>query len=74
VGEPEDENLLRQYIEITRPSALTKVSHKVRHYIITIGVPMAERPRRLASERYATAKREFEIMVEQGICQPSFSQ
>jgi len=67
-------NLFRQYIEITRPSALTKVSYEVRHHITTTGALMAELPRRLAPERYATTKREFEIMVEQGICQPSSSQ
>jgi len=50
------------------------VSHEVRHYITTTGAPMAERSRRLAPERYAKAKREFEIMVEQDICQPSSSQ
>jgi len=35
---------------------------------------LPERPRRLAPERYVTVKRELEIMMEQDICQPSFSQ
>lgn len=67
-------DLLRRYIEITRPTALTNAIHEVRHYITTNGAPVAERPRRLAPEKYAAAKKEFEIMVEQGICQPSSSQ
>lgn len=67
-------DLLRRYIEITRPTALTNAFHEVRHYITTNGAPVAERLRRLAPEKYAAAKKEFEIMVEQGICQPSSSQ
>lgn len=67
-------DLLRRYIEITRPTALTNATHEVRHYITTNGPPMAERPRRLPLEKYAAAKKEFETMVEQGICQPSSSQ
>lgn len=45
--------LLRRYIEITRPTALTEVTHEVRHYIATNGAPVAERPRRMAPEKYA---------------------
>jgi len=66
--------LLRKYIDITRPTALTNVTHNVRHYVTTIGPPVAERFRRLAPEKYSAAKREFENMLEQGICQPSSSQ
>lgn len=67
-------DLLRKYIEITRPTALTKTTHEVKHHIMTGGPPLVERPRRLAPEKYAAAKKEFETMVEQGICQPSSSQ
>lgn len=66
--------LLRKYIEITRPTGLTNTIHEVRHHITTNGAPIAERPRRLAPEKYVAIKREFETMVEQGICQPSSSQ
>lgn len=61
-------DLLRKYIAITRPTALTEVIHEVRHHIVTKGPPVAERPRRLAPDRYAAAKIEFETMMEQGIC------
>lgn len=66
--------LLRKYVEITRPTALQKTVHDVKHHIITKGQPVAERPRRLAPEKYAAAKREFETMMAQGICSPSSSQ
>lgn len=66
--------LLSKYIEITRPTALKKTTHNVKHYIATKGQPTAERPRRLTPAKYAAAKREFETMLAQGICQPSSSQ
>lgn len=66
--------LLRKYVEITRPTALEKTVHEVEHHIITNGPPAAERPRRLTPEKYTAAKREFEAMMEQGICRPSSSQ
>lgn len=66
--------LLRKYIEITRPTALKETVHDVRHHIVTKGSPLAERPRRLTPEKYAAARREFEAMLTQGICRPSLSQ
>ncbi|CAL1683860.1 unnamed protein product [Lasius platythorax] len=66
--------LLRKYVEITRPTALKETVHDVRHHIVTKGPPLAERPRRLPPEKYANAKREFETMLAQGICRPSSSQ
>lgn len=67
-------DLLRKYIEITRLTALTNAIHEIRHHITTNGPPIAECPRRLPLEKYAAAKKEFETMLEQGICQPSSSQ
>lgn len=66
--------LLRKYIEITRPTAFKKIIHHVKHHIVTSGPPMAERPRRLTPEKYMAAKLEFEAMMAQGICRPSSSQ
>jgi len=66
--------LLRKYIEITHPTALKRIIHSVKHHVITTGQPVAERPRRLTPEKYIAAKKEFEAMMAQGICQPSSSQ
>ncbi|XP_070526498.1 uncharacterized protein [Cardiocondyla obscurior] len=68
------ESLLRKYIDITRPTAINQPTHEVFHHIETHGPPVAERARRLAPDRLAAAKREFEGMMEQGICRPSSSQ
>lgn len=46
----------------------------MRHHIVTTGPSVAERPRRLTPEKYAVAKREFEMVMALGICQPSTSQ
>jgi len=66
--------LLRKYIEITRPTALKRIKHNVKHHVITTGQPVAERPRRLTPEKYTAARKEFEAMMAQRICQPSSSQ
>lgn len=66
--------LLRKYIEITRPTTFKTAAHGVSHQIITTGQPVAERPRRLTPEKYAAARREFETMIANGICRPSSSQ
>lgn len=43
------------------------------HHIETTGPPVFCRPRRLSPEKFNDAKRDFEIMVQQGICRPSKS-
>ncbi|XP_026683330.1 uncharacterized protein LOC113469664 [Diaphorina citri] len=43
------------------------------HHIVTTGPPCFARPRRLAPDKYRAAKAEFEIMLQQGIVQPSKS-
>lgn len=68
-------NLLKQYSNITKPNPNEMVaSHDVEHHIITNGPPVFSKPRRLNSEKLSIAKREFEIMVQQGICRQSDSQ
>lgn len=66
--------LLKDFVEVTRPSMKKESSHPVQHYIVTQGPPIAERPRRLTPEKYQAAKLAFQEMVNQGICQPSASQ
>ena len=67
--------LLAEFPELTKPSPTTKpVKHTTVHHILTTaGPPVYCKPRRLTPEKYKIAKREFEFMVEQGICRPSNS-
>ncbi|KAK9304202.1 hypothetical protein QLX08_004362 [Tetragonisca angustula] len=62
-------NLLKQYIEITRPTqGFETPKHKIHHHIITLGRPCAERPRRLAPDKFKAAGEEFQLLIQQGIC------
>lgn len=67
--------LLQKYPEVTRPSgAPTTVCHSTRHHIVTTpGPPVAQRPRRLAPDKFKAAKKEFDAMVQLGIARPSQS-
>ncbi|CAK9813145.1 Transposon Ty3-I Gag-Pol polyprotein [Anthophora plagiata] len=67
-------NLLKEYIEITRPTSRNNIKHDVFHHIETRGPPIAERARRLPPEKYKVARAEFEQMLKEGICRPSKSQ
>ena len=67
-------SLLKEYIDITRPTQThNEPKHKVRHHIATSGRPCAERARRLAPAKYRAAREEFQLLIQQGICQPSSS-
>lgn len=70
----EYKDLLREFIDITRPTAFKKSNHNVEHYITMRGSPVYEQPRRLTPERLRIAKKEFERMLELGLCQLSSSQ
>lgn len=67
--------LLQRYSEITRPGGgPATAKHNTRHYIRTTpGPPVVEKPRRLAPEKLAAAKKEFEAMLQLGIARPSES-
>jgi len=60
---------------MTRPDGAPKaVSHSTRHYIITTPGPLvAQKPRRLSTEKLEAAKKEFEAMLHLGIARPSQS-
>ncbi len=49
------------------------VINAVQHHIQTTGPPASARPRRLAPDRLAVAKREFDHMLQLGIIRPSSS-
>ncbi|KFD69854.1 hypothetical protein M514_17976 [Trichuris suis] len=66
--------ILAEFLDVAKPFATTKKpKHNVVHRIIVNGNPVVARARRLDPRKYAAAKREFEYMIEQGICRPSKS-
>lgn len=66
--------LLRAYPDVTRESPVPiKFKHDVVHELHTTGPPLFARPRRLPPERYRVARREFDYMLNKGICRPSSS-
>ena len=67
-------DLLSSFPSITRPySAAVPVKHTVEHHLPTNGAPVHARARRLAPDRLAAAKAEFEHMMDVGIIRPSSS-
>lgn len=71
---PQVKQILEKYEDITRPSSLANTpKHNVRHHIITRGHPVSARARPLPPDKYHIAKKEFQNMMELGICRPSDS-
>ena len=68
--------LLDQYPSITTPSftSLKKPKHGVKHYIPTSGRPVQSRARRLAPDKLAIAKAEFDKLVKLGVCRRAKSE
>uniref|UniRef100_A0A1S4HDH2 Peptidase A2 domain-containing protein n=2 Tax=gambiae species complex TaxID=44542 RepID=A0A1S4HDH2_ANOGA len=67
-------DLLVEFREITAPPTMrTEVRHNVTHHIQTTGPPVASKPRRMPPDKLQAAKKEFETMMELGICRPSKS-
>ncbi|KAI5755581.1 hypothetical protein M8J77_018107 [Diaphorina citri] len=48
-------------------------THKAEHHILTQGPPVYSKPRRLPPAKLEAARKEFNYMVEQGLCRPSKS-
>jgi cleavage and polyadenylation specificity factor subunit 1 len=73
-GTPVD-SLLAEFSELTRPAGVQReVRHNTVHHIRTIpGPPVTCRPRRLAPDRLAIAKAEFDAMLREGMAQRSES-
>lgn len=66
--------ILNKYKDILRPyPSELKPKHNTVHRIITKGQPVFSRPRRLNPKQLTIAKKEFQIMMQQGICRPSKS-
>lgn len=68
------QHILSEFPTITKtcPIAATPPPD-VFHHIVTSGPPVSARPRRLSGERLASAKREFDHMLQLGIIRPSSS-
>ena len=67
-------SLLSKYPTVFQPHLGTHTAeHDVTHHIQTNGPPVTARPRRLAPEKLAIARQEFEHMLEEGIIRPSSS-
>uniref|UniRef100_A0A5S6Q0E0 RNA-directed DNA polymerase n=1 Tax=Trichuris muris TaxID=70415 RepID=A0A5S6Q0E0_TRIMR len=66
--------ILAEFPEVTKPWSPTKTTkHNVVHHIVTDDSPVVARARRLDPQKYAAAKKEFEYMMQHGICRPSKS-
>lgn len=76
VGTSVYHELLAQFSDIVRPTRLPRpIKHTVTHHIETTpGPPVFSRPRRLSTERLQVAKREFELLMQEGLIQPSKSE
>lgn len=67
--------LIKEFIDITKPSLFlaTPTKHNVKHNIKITNGPITSKPRRLCPEKLKAAKKEFDYMIQQGICRPSNS-
>jgi hypothetical protein len=74
-GDTPYHRLLNEFKDITRPSPTTRsIKHKtVHHIVLKAGPPIHSKPRRLTPHKHKIAKQEFEIMLSEGIIQPSNS-
>ncbi|GFX03238.1 retrovirus-related Pol polyprotein from transposon opus [Trichonephila clavipes] len=67
-------DLLKFYPSITRlPDPTQPIKHNTVHFIKTNGPPVVAKPRRLAPDRLAIAKSEFQQMMQLGHLRPSSS-
>lgn len=67
--------ILRKFPNITNPANLSEfpVKHSVVHKITTKGCPSNAKARRLPHDKLNSAKKEFQQMLDLGICRPSKS-
>lgn len=67
-------DILAQYPGITRLTSMKLNSDiSVQHFIETQGQPIYSRARPIPPHRFEIVKKEFENMIEQGLCRPSKS-
>lgn len=67
-------DILAEFPDITRLSTMKNTpKHNVEHHIETTGPPLYCKARPLPPHRYEAAKKEFQTMMDQGLCRPSKS-
>lgn len=66
-------DLLAEYKDITRDAPTKKSKSSVKHVIVTTSQPVFARPRKLSPEMLIAAKKEFQYLLDQGICRSSKS-
>lgn len=67
-------DILMEFPGTTRLTSMKlNPKHDVEHFIETSGPPIYSRARPIAPHRYEHVKKEFEEMMEQGLCRPSKS-
>ena len=68
-------NLIHEFPDLVRPNIRnTKmIKHNIEHFIETNGPPVFSKPRRLPPDKLKAAKKDFEFMLQQGLCRPSSS-
>lgn len=67
-------DIVSEFPATTKPSTIKdSPKHSVFHYLETTGPPIFSRPRPLPPDKYIRAKKEFQHMLELGICRPSKS-
>lgn len=69
-------DLFAKFKDLTTPPSFDKFTNErvgVSHQIITNGQSVYSRAQRLNTEKLNAAKKEFEMMMKAGICQPSNS-
>lgn len=72
--DPNIYQLLKNFKNIIKPNLESQSTpHNILHYIETNGPPVFSKPRRLSPEKENIARKEFKLMMDQGICRPSSS-
>lgn len=67
-------HILNEFPGITRLTSMKLTpKHRVEHHIETTGPPLHSRARPIPPHRYEQVKKEFESMMQQGLCRPSKS-
>lgn len=69
-------SIVEEFKDLTQPFKVmdSRPKNVVQHHIVTTGPPVYAKARRLNTEKFDIAKKEFDYMVQQGICRPSSSQ
>lgn len=70
----EFKQILHEFIDITKPSEKKVQKQHVEHRIITKGVSVTDKPRRLSPGRRKYAQKEIDKWIQAGDCRPSEGQ